>query len=136
MQLRFLRFHGIRCSPPCRFALYRVVPAALLAMLGIVVAGCGGGPAAPGAGTAFCGSAASVDALLANRSSPETAFLKTHETNIDDLRNHAPAAVKADVITVVTAVDSAVTADNPALANTATMNHAWAAVKTYCGIGP
>jgi hypothetical protein len=135
VQLRFLRFHHIRCSAPCRFALYRVVPAALAAILGIVLGACGGGPAAPGAGTAFCGNAASVDALLANRSSPEIAFLKTHETSIDDLRNHAPAAVKADVITVVTSVDSAVAADKPALANTATMNHAWAAVKTYCGIG-
>jgi hypothetical protein len=115
--------------------MYRLVPAAVVTVLAIVLAGCGGGTAAPGAGTPFCGNAAFVDALLANRSGSEIAFLKAHETRIDDLRNHVPAAVRADVITVVTAVHSAVAADNPALANTATMNNAWSAVKTYCGIG-
>ena len=135
MQLRFPRFHHIRCSPPCRFAMYRLVPTAVVTVLAIVLAGCGGGTAAPGAGTPFCGNAAFVDALLANRSGSEIAFLKAHETRIDDLRNQVPAAVRADVITVVTAVHSAVAADNPALANTATMNNAWSAVKTYCGIG-
>jgi hypothetical protein len=115
--------------------MFRLVPTAVVTVLAIVLAGCGGGPTAPGAGTPFCGNAASVDTLLANRSGSEIAFLTTHQSRIDDLRNHAPAAVKADVITMVAAVDSAIAADNPALANTATMNHAWSAVKTYCGIG-
>ena len=135
MQLRFLRFHHFRCSPPCRFAMFQMVPTAVVTVLATVLAGCGGGPADPGAGTPFCGDAAFVDALIASRSGSEVAFLKAHETRIDDLRNHAPSAVRADVITIVTAVHSAVAADNPALANTATMNRAWSAVKTYCGIG-
>jgi hypothetical protein len=115
--------------------MYPLLPTAVVTTLAIVLAGCGGGTAAPGAGSAFCSKAAFVEALIANHSGPEIAFLKAHETHIDDLRNHAPAAVKADVITVVTAVHSAIAADSPALANTTTMNHAWSAVKTYCGIG-
>jgi len=135
VQLRFLRFHATRCSPPCRFAMYRLVPTAVVTVLAIVLPGCGGGTAAPGAGTPFCGNAAFVAALLANHPSSEIAFLKAHEARIDELRHHAPAAVEVDVITIVRAVHSAIAADNPALANTATMNHAWSAVKTYCGIG-
>jgi hypothetical protein len=113
----------------------RRVPAAVVTVLAIVLAGCGGGTSAPGAGTSFCGNAAFVDALLASHSGPEIAFLSAHETRIDGLENHAPAAVRADVIKIVTAVHSAVAAGNPALANTATMNDSWSAVKTYCGIG-
>jgi hypothetical protein len=115
--------------------MYRLVPPPVVTVLAIVLAGCGGGTAAPGAGTPFCGNAAFFDALLAHRSGSEIAFLKGSETRIDDLRNRAPAAVKADVNTIVTAVRDAIAADNPALANTATMNDAWSAVKTYCGIG-
>ena len=113
----------------------RRVPAAVVTVLAIVLAGCGGGTSAPGAGTSFCGNAAFVDALLASHSGPEIAFLSAHETRIDGLENHAPAAVRADVIKIVTAVHSAVAAGNPALANTATMNDSWSAVKTYCGLG-
>jgi hypothetical protein len=115
--------------------MYRLLPAAVVTVLAIVLAGCGGGSAAPGAGTPFCGNAAFVDALIASRSGSEIGSLEAHETRIDELRNHAPAAVGADVITIVTAVHSAIAADNPAVANTAAMNHAWSAVKTYCGIG-
>lgn len=130
-----LRFGDIRRSRPCRFALHRLVPTAVVAVLAIVLAGCGGA-APPGAGTPFCTNAAFVDALLTNRSTSEIAFLKAHETRIDSLRDNAPGAVKADVTTIVTAVHSAIAADDPALANTATMNHAWEAVKSYCGIAP
>jgi hypothetical protein len=136
VQLRALRLGAIRCLRPCRFALHRLVPTAMVAILAIVLAGCGGGAAAPGSGTPFCANAAFVDALLTNHSASEIAFLKAHETRIDSLRNHAPRAVKADVILIVTAVHRAIAADDPALANTATMNHAWEAVKSYCGIAP
>jgi hypothetical protein len=135
VQLCFLRFHDIRCSLPCRFVTHGLVPPAVVAVLAIVLAGCGSGTAAPGAGTPFCANAAFVAALVANRSGSETAFLEAHETRIDELRNHAPAAVKPDVVTIVTAVHNAIAAGNPALANTTTMNDAWSAVKTYCGIG-
>jgi hypothetical protein len=104
--------------------MYRLLPAAVVTVLAIVLAGCGGGSAAPGPGTPFCGNAAFVDALIASRSGSEIGFLEAHETRIDELRNHAPAAVGADVITIVTAVHSAIAADNPAVANTAAMNHA------------
>lgn len=135
MQLGFLRFRHIRCSPLCAFAMYRLLPTAVVTVLVIVLAGCGGGTAAPGAGTPFCANAAFVAALLANRDGSEITFLEAYETRIDELRNHAPTAVKADVITITAAVHNAIAADNPALANTTTMNHAWSAVKTYCGIG-
>jgi predicted small secreted protein len=130
-----LQFHDIRCYLAVHVPMNRLVPTAVVPVLAMVLAACGGGNTAPGAGTPFCGNAAFVDALIASRSGSEIAFLKTHEIRIDELRNHAPAAVKADVITIVTAVHSAIVADNPAVANTATMNRAWSAVKTYCGIG-
>jgi hypothetical protein len=113
----------------------RLAPTAVVTVLAITLWGCGGGTAAPGADTPFCANTAFVDALLANRPSSEIAFLEAHETRIDELRNRAPRVVKADVITIVTAVHSAIAADNPALASTATMNRAWSAVKTYCGLG-
>jgi hypothetical protein len=131
VRLRSLRFGDLRRSRPCR-----LIPTAVVVVLAIVLAGCGGGAAAPGASTPFCTNAAFVDALLANPSGSEIAFLKAHKARIDSLRNHAPRAVRADVITIVTAVHRAIAADNPALANTATMNHAWEAVKSYCGIAP
>lgn len=120
--------------PPRKFSIYRWVSAAAAAVLAIVLAACGGGTAAPGAGTPFCANAAFLAALPANGYGSEISFLKDHETRIDELRNQAPAAVKADVITFVTGVHSAVAANNPALASTAAMNHASSQVKTYCGI--
>jgi hypothetical protein len=113
----------------------RLVPMAVVPVLAIVLAACGGGTAAPGAGTPFCGNAAFLAALATNGYGSEIAFLKAHETRIDELRHQAPAAVKAAVITFVTGVHRAIAANNPALANTAAMNHASLEVKTYCGIG-
>jgi hypothetical protein len=115
-----------------KFPMNRLVPMAVVPVLAIVLAACGGGTAAPGAGTRFCQNAAFLAAL--NGSGSEIAFLKAHATRIDELRHQAPAAVKADVITFVTGVDSAIAANDPALANTAAMNHASSGMKTYCGI--
>jgi hypothetical protein len=119
---------------PCKLSMYRWVSAAAVAVLAIVLAACGGGTASPGAGTRFCANAAFLAALPANGYGSEIAFLKDHETQIDELRSQAPAAVKADVITFVTGIHSAIVANNPALAHTAAMNHASSEVKTYCGI--
>jgi hypothetical protein len=90
----------------------------------------------PGRGHTFCANAAFLAALPTNGYGSAIPFLKEHETRIAELRTQAPAAVKADVITFVTGVHKAIAANNPALANTAAMNHASSEVKTYCGIEP
>lgn len=135
MHLSFFSSTTSGAISSCKFPMNRLVPMAVVPVLAIVLAACGGGTAAPGAGTPFCANAAFLAALATNGYGSEISFLKEHETRIDELRHQAPAAVKADVITFVTAVQRAIAGDDPALANTAAMNHAWAAVKTYCGLG-
>ena len=114
----------------------RLVPTAVGMVLAILLGACGSGTASPGAGTPFCANAAFLTALPTNGYDSGVSFLKEHETRIDELRTQAPAAVKADVITFVTGVHKAIAANNPALVNTAAMNHASSEVKTYCGIQP
>jgi hypothetical protein len=120
--------------PSRKFSMNRLVPTAVGTVLAILLGACGGGTAAAGAGTPFCANAAFLAALPANGYGSEISFLKNHETRIDELRSQAPAAVKAEVITFVTGVHSAIAANKPALASTAAMNHASSEVKTYCGI--
>jgi hypothetical protein len=107
---------------------------AVVMVLAIMLAACGGTAAAPGAGTPFCANAAFLVALSPNGYGPGIAFLRAHETRIDELRRQAPAAVKADVNTFVTAVDMAIAANNPALISTGAVNRASSEMKTYCGI--
>lgn len=134
MHLSFFSSTTSGAISSCKFPMNRLVPMAVVPVFAIVLAACGGGTAAPGAGTRFCANASSLAALATNGSGSEVAFLKAHETQIDELRHHAPAAVKADVNTFVTAVDRAIAANNPALVNTGAVNHASSEMKTYCGI--
>jgi hypothetical protein len=118
----------------CKFNMNRLVPMAVVPVLAIVLAACGGGTAAPGAGTPFCANAAFLAALATNGYGSEIACLKAHEIRIDELRHQAPGAVRAEVIRFVTGVHRAIEASNPALANTAAMNQASSEVKAYCDI--
>lgn len=136
MHLSFFNSTTSGAMPPCKFSMNRLAPMAVVPVLAVVLAACGGGTATPGAGTPFCANAAFLAVLPTNGYGSEIAFLRDHETRIDELRHQAPAAVKADVITFVTGVRSAIAANNPALASTAAMNHASSEVKTYCGIAP
>jgi hypothetical protein len=115
-------------------SIKRLVPTVVMMVIALVLAGCGGGSAAAGAGTKFCANASLLPRFATNGYGSEIAFLRAHQTQINGLRNHAPAAVKADVNTFVTAVDMAIAGNSPSLVNTEAVNRASAEMKTYCGI--